>query len=236
MNILAPTWVTSMYKLLPCYDSYTSTERLHKSLSYLSKLSCDVYCLSEVEESNMPAIIQFFGPEWDTLYVSHDNGFWREWLEGKEWVSNGTCIISNRNIVGNIRPSSLRLGDGCNASHILCMIQGRIVSLASVHFDTSDKKWTEAKQLLHHLQKTRCDVSIISGDFNFTDVSTFEDLGYMECAREGHSTPLCQGMIDHTLVLGARRVSGYIDRLGDACSTVHVNGSDHYATISTIQV
>lgn len=233
MNLLAPNWVGAMYKLLPCYDEYASQQRLNKSLSYLSGFDAQIYCLSEVEESDLPEIRDFFGDDWSVVYASHKNGFWREWLEGKEWVSNGTCILVHRSLK-RLSTAVIDLGDGCTASHALLQSASGLVSVTSVHFDNGENKWTEAARLLQWLERIKCDVNIVAGDFNFTDVSMFEEAGYVETAQDKQSTPMPQGRIDHTMVRGARRVSGRIHNLGDLCTTVHKNGSDHYATTSSI--
>lgn len=236
MNLLAPNWVGSMYKLLPCYDEYADKQRLMKSLLYLSKFDAAIYCLSEVEERDLPRIRAFYGHDWKIVYASHKNGFWREWLEGKEWVSNGTCILVH-NSLDLIDTAVVDLGDGCTAAHAIVGMASPsavVISIASVHFDNTDNKWTEAARLLSWLDSVECDVSIVSGDYNFTNISMFEQLGYVETAHDKQTTPMPQGRIDHTMVRGAHRVLGRVHNLGDLCTTVHRNGSDHYATTSSI--
>ena len=250
MNILAPLWLSKMYASLPCYDQYADRMRLDKTLAYLRVFDSDIYCLSEVQEQDLPTIRRLFD-SWFVVYSSHECGFWKEWLEGKEWISNGTCIMIRKSQLTLLDPRSIDLGNGCTASHAMVVRVGTglRISIISLHLDTSEGVRNEHRveerlegtrlqeqldRLVHYLQSIDYDVSIISGDWNTTDVSRFTSLGYVETASGLQSTPIPQGRIDHTLVLGAIDVEGQVHSLGDACSTVHVNGSDHYATTSTI--
>lgn len=236
MNLLAPVWLGEMYKLLPCYDRYASKDRLSTSLSYLISFDSDIYILSEVQEQDLPQIRATFGLDWNVVYASHEHGFWKEWLEGREWISNGTSIVVRKSQFESIYSRPIHLGNGCVASSLTCKHTNSklLVSIVSLHLDTTENKWLQAENLLAQIAHPTHSISIVAGDFNYTDVSMFTSLGYVESATDKESTPIPQGRIDHTLVLGARKVVGTIHSLGDACSTVHTNGSDHYATTSQI--
>lgn len=236
MNLLAPMWVNSLYRQLPCYSDYLAKDRLERSIRYIQTHPSDVYCLSEVEGSDVMLLDKRLGREWTVLYTSHEEGFWSNWLEdGAAWKSNGVCVAV-RNSVFQLRGAHhVSLGTGCRACHVLCELvsSGLLVSISSVHFSTDESKWTEVQALLAFLKNVSCDLSIISGDYNFSDVQLLTSLGY----REGpgmQTTPIPQGRIDHTLVKGDVLVSSVVHDLGDPCSTVIGNGSDHYATTSVI--
>jgi endonuclease/exonuclease/phosphatase family metal-dependent hydrolase len=244
MNILAPLWVTSIYNVLPCYDLYIDPDRLSRTLQYLKKFDADIYCLSEIEETQIQDIKLSF-PKYEVVYTSNADGFWSEWLTSdtvsKTWVSNGTCILirSSKFKIKNAETIKFNDYDGCRATLATLLYNNVCFVVVSVHFDTTDEKYIEAQVLLDILegihQKLPEAVYVISGDFNFVDISAFESKGYMCLYDQSiQTTPIPQGMIDHTLVKGAVDIESEIHSLGNICSTVSVNGSDHYATTSTI--
>jgi endonuclease/exonuclease/phosphatase family metal-dependent hydrolase len=267
MNILAPLWVGEIYTYLPCYDLYIDPHRILRTLKYLKKFDADLYCLSEVEESQLDDIKLLF-PDYDVIYTSNAYGFWSEWLTSnpplilqdlvpieferthdigsvksspKTWVSNGTCILikSSKFKIKNTKTIKFNDYDGCRATLATLSYCDIYFVVVSVHFDTTDEKYIEAQVLLEILEdihrKLPEAIYIISGDFNFVDVSAFEAKGYIHISDHSiQTTPIPQGMIDHTLVKGAIALEGEVHSLGSICSTVSINGSDHYATTSKI--
>lgn len=242
LNILASIWLTDEYKLLPCYPIYNSQMRLEITLNYLKRQDSNLYFLSEVLSSQLSRIKQVF-PEYTCLFSSNDPVFWKEWLGDREWKSNGTCILFKGKIDDY---GSYNLGDGCRCT---CARIEKVI-LVSVHFDTENKKYLETKSLLSLLAGSRDCTIVISGDYNFTNLSLFLNQGYQELFRkERYSTPLHEGVIDHTLVYSPLKIrcGGRIDTLKDLskedlvnkglqlCKTAMINGSDHYCTNGFIE-
>ena len=254
-NILAPVWVTPQYSLLPCAEEFTGEKRIDTTTKYLRSFDADIYCLCEAEERLLPTLDAAF-PNYNRFFSNNEPGFWDEWLEeGEERVPNGTCVLVRDDVFSNCEGFTQPLGDGCVCCLVKCVhnVSGNVMLIASVHFDNGDRKWTEAEVLLSVLEGMQADVKIVSGDYNFTDTSMFVREGYAEYARETNTTPLTQGMIDHTLLLSSNVVSGEAsatgegevmqvrgdhvgnvvrDTVNDICATVRTNGSDHYATVT----
>ena len=255
-NILAPVWVTPQYSLLPCTEEFTSEKRINTTTKYLRSFDADIYCLCEVEERLLPVLDAAF-PNYNRFFSDNEPGFWDEWLdEGEERVPNGTCVLVRDDVFSNCEGLTQPLGDGCVCCLVKCVhnTSGVTMLIASVHFDNGDRKWTEAEVLLSVLDGMRADVKIVSGDYNFTETSVFVERGYIEHTRKVDTTPLPQGMIDHTLLLSSNVVSGSAstgegevmqvrgdhghgvvrDTVNDICATVRTNGSDHYATVTRV--
>jgi hypothetical protein len=243
-NMLAPLWVSKNYKLLPCYMKYESKNRLKVSLKYLKALNCDIYCLSEVEELQIKTINQFLGSDY-YCYVPNAYGFWSEWLDGKTWISNGTCIISKNGI--KIKNSyALDFKDGCRAS--CAYIENIKLDVISLHLDVGNNGKKEMQNIFDYLSKNKNN-QIVSGDFNLTDISLFLRNGYRQGFKnieDLNTTPAGNGIIDHTIVKGNMLIDSKILSIGTGsdsigkiinslCDTVIENGSDHFATISEIK-
>ena len=305
-NILAPLWVGEIYKQLPCYQEYVSPDRINVTLTYLRKITnADVYCLCEVEERLLPRIREMM-PEYRCYYGANQHGFWTQWLEDRQWVSNGTCVLVRSDMFNVKQAVRIDLGDGCRCTMVQCTTPH--LTIVSVHFDTTNRKYIEAEVLLKQLSNIQGSI-IVAGDYNFTNVNMFKQHGYLETVRHPSepalggskaasgfestsgrfdepgrfteaasgfestgggsetprgrfdTTPLPQGMIDHTLVKHAVPLLGKIETIkstsggsgitfgyfkGDntdrsvadivstICKTVHTNGSDHYATVSKV--
>ncbi len=243
LNMLAPMWVNKEYKILPCYQNFASPKRLKITLRYIANLNADIYCLCEVEQEQLSDIALSF-PGYICVFTSHKRGFWSEWLEDRAWVENGTCILLKTPFS---EADSIDFGDGCRCTIIKCT-HDLPLTIISVHFDTGDRKYAETEKLLKYID-TISGTCIISGDFNYTNINKFIDAGYSDGNLKGiDTTPLPQGMIDHTLVKGASSIREHILRIPnrnaytinevvkDICKTVIKNGSDHYATVSIIHL
>ena len=260
-NILAPVWINDSYRYLPCYLRYISPERLSVTLNYLSALcSADVYCLNEVEANQLSTISNHF-KEYKFYFGSNKEGFWTEWLNSKEWVANGTCLLIKKKYK-IVESKIIDFEDGCRGLLAKFIIEDKtIVNIIGVHFDNGDAKYVEARKLLNLLKyddNFKNEVIIISGDYNFTNLEMFYQDGYLEPIQLRHnnnnfkkienSTPIPQGIIDHTVIKNGFPICQYIDafdtmdninKFGNVtkivrnlCETVEKNGSDHYATIS----
>ena len=243
-NILAPLWLDSNYKQLPCYKDYIDSERWRITVDYLLSFHADIYFLSEVE-FNLVDNIAGVMRDYRFSYVSHDGDYWSEWLEdGEVWRPNGNVIAIRRHRFDVYEEWKLRLDDGCsivdlNVKDNLTDLSYRLLS---IHFDTGDKRKREIKQLLCELESSICckERIILSGDFNQVDVSQFISKGFVETVdicSENSSTPLRVGVIDHTLAFPLENVvyfRGDVIDEGDFCSTVQTNGSDHYSSVSCI--
>ena len=263
LNLLAPLWVGEAYKILPCYDKFVDPKRLDTTLDYLLELDTSIYCLCEVEKRQLGKIDKAFS-EYHRIYTANAKDFWSEWSE-EQWISNGTCVLLDASMYDIQSSSYIDLGvaskknlkgDGCKCTvvHAIHKATGHSILLAVVHFDTEVRKFIEAITLLSALKKlqkeTTFDITLISGDYNFSDVSSFENVGYREVVTDvKDTTPLPQGMIDHTLLLTGHKdieYRGEVLNIGSGdkstksivegiCATVSTNGSDHYATVSSIR-
>ena len=250
LNLLAPLWIGDVYKQFPCYDAIISPKRLTRTLSYLLEHDADVYVLCEVEERSLRTIKRYFGSNYDIVFTSNKKGFWSEHLEGKEWIENGTCVITS-NWIKVQRRMHIDLNDGCMATAVTMSCDGVHIAVVAVHFDTGPRKYIEADVLLGCLDRFADCICVISGDFNMISTMEFEDRGYV-CSRltGEHTTILLEGVIDHTLVRGARRIRSKVlhpvfgGNTGDTPNAVGIakrlcfnpDGSDHYATISKISL
>jgi endonuclease/exonuclease/phosphatase family metal-dependent hydrolase len=247
LNMLAPLWIGEIYKKLPCYSKVISPQRIINVITYLLEFKADVYVLCEVERDTATLISDHFGYEYDVTFTSNKNGFWSEYLEGKEWIENGTCIVVKNTKMEITNRSSIDLRDGCIATLVDAVYKGIDITIVSLHFDTGDRKYKEVTTLIEHMRHVHeYDISIISGDFNMTSVKEFTNEGYVSSndLTNHHTTILHEGIIDHTLVKGAKHINSEIlDASLDNTSTPigvatrmcsNVSHSDHYATISTI--
>lgn len=252
-NILAPLWVTSEYSLLPCAGKFFNPGRLYTTLEYLAKVRADVYCLCEVQESSLAQIDSAFRGH-KVFFAANEPEYWSEWLHGKEAASNGTCVLLRRGEFSSCSAVALPLGDGCVCclAHCTHIASGSSLLIASVHFDTGSRKHLEAESLLAFLeaQYPGVDLTVISGDYNSSDTDAFTSRGYKEHSRRDDTTPLYQGMIDHTLLLsrGDLTALGRVlsvpksrpvsvrELVSSVCDTVSVNGSDHFATITRVNL
>jgi len=266
LNILAPIWINEEYKVLPCYELYTSPQRLNVTLNYLKNINADIYCLCEVEEIQMDVIDKAFKSH-HSFYTSNAEGFWSEFLgnartrsacnrgdsaflgnsedtdkrrdkdtdtrsashvtapEGastgkqlavsqernKKWISNGTCVLLSTRMFDYGRHEYIDFGDGCRCTLVTAThkITDLNMLIISVDFD-AEVKFMEAFKLMNELEKLReernYDMILISGDYNFADISSFEREGYVEMVgTPKDTTPLPQGMIDHTLLLSGHQ-------------------------------
>lgn len=249
LNVLAPLWVGEIYKQFPCYDSIVSPKRMNTLTKYLLSLNADIYILCEVDTTVLPCIRSMFSG-YDIVFTSNRQGFWSEHLDGKEWIKNGTCVLTRRGVIEVARSSHVDLGDGCMATSVRGRYMGRSIRVVSLHFDTGPRKYLEADVMLHALRKLpKVDVCIVSGDFNMVSVDEFIEDGYIQggmLSRE-HTTILHEGVIDHTLVRGAKRmrskvlhgpsIRGKSVAEGIAARMcTSPSGSDHYATVTEIIV
>lgn len=239
LNLLAPMWINKEYKVLPCYDLYVDPKRLNVTLAYLKDISADIYCLCEVEARQLDKIDEAF-PNYHRMFTSNATRFWSEWTtpevttkgktdnkEGK-WIANGTCTLLNASVYDVMKHTYINLGlskkkgdgDGCRCTLVQAIHKKSNYSIliATVHFDTEVKKFMEAFTLIEALEELQSrkhfDIVLISGDYNFTDISSFERVGYTELVKEkSDTTPLPQGMIDHTLLLTSHKDIDFIGQV-----------------------
>lgn len=256
-NLLAPIWISDMYKLLPCYSVYIEPDRLQKTLRYIrtSLPITDIYCFAEVLGTEIEIIKEMF-PEYMVGFSPNSENYWNNWLSpNSKTQSNGTCILVSLNRFSSINFKSIPFHTGCTSAMIRCFdnYTGRTLNIASVHFDTEETKYFEAEELLELFDDYDInDIDIIAGDFNFTNVDMFIEDGFNETIKSAISTvPLIadrQGKLDHTFVRGQNisSIFGYINSITldtepgllavakRMCETVNVNHSDHYASTSYI--
>ena len=241
LNVLAPLWVGEIYKQLPCYSEIASHARILKTVDYLLSYDADVYVLCEVQIETLELLAEHFGSEYSVTFTSNKEGFWCEYLEGKQWVKNGTCVVTKNSSVHVIKRWSLDLRDGCMATTLEALVGSIPITIVSIHFDTGDRKYNERKVLLNYLRTVK-GPCIVSGDFNMISTHKFANMGfYQSMGLEGHNTTvLLEGIIDHTLVRGVRYIRSTIldvphsnyDLVSRAC--MNPSHSDHYATISVV--
>lgn len=255
-NILAPIWVAPEYSLLPCSGSFLDPHRQSVTTDYLIKLRADIYCLCEVQGTAVDSLSIAF-PEHDVFFAANEPGYWSEWLSEDmrgESTTNGTCVLLRRGRFERCEATALSLGDGCVCCVVTCQHISSDMSMlvVSIHFDVGNRKWLEAASLLSALSTHYLPVglTVIAGDYNSPDVSAFYRSGYKEYALRADSTPLYQGMIDHTLLLSrddleafGRVLSIPRDRpttmrglVSGICETVSTNGSDHFATVTLVKL
>lgn len=245
LNVLAPLWVGEVYKQFPCYREIVSPARLDKMCEFLRGLEADVYILCEVDADVLEVLQSHFARTYSITFTSNKRGFWSEHLAGKEWIENGTCVMCSKVSLKVLKRSYIDLGDGCMATSV----STREFTFVSVHFDTGNRKYLEADVLLQALSKLPCATTcIVSGDFNMISTREFEEHGYIASGGlcQAHTTILQEGVIDHTLVRGARQILSRVlyGLVPSSSGSVTYNiaqrmckspsGSDHYATLSKI--
>jgi len=250
-NLLAPIWVNDLYKQLPCYEEFSSPDRVEKVIDYLKSLpKADIYCLSEVLARDIELIKKSFSG-YSGVHVANDPNYWKEWLskDYQKVLPNGVLLLGNDQTVRMKKYEVLEYGDGgkCLIVNFEDLKTGKKIRATSLHFDTTDKKYIESEKLIKKLNSLpKVDLEIVAGDFNYNDVNIFNRLDFGESVRNKQISTIPfyadgKGKIDHTLVKGAESIYGKLytvtsfnDVSSRMCQTVAENGSDHFATFTKI--
>jgi len=298
-NILSSLWLVEQYAMLPCYEQFRNHEhRVEINAKYLKNIGADIYCLCEVDADSFPVLQQRFNESdgvtsgFVSCFASNEPRFWSEWLEGKrQWKPNGTCMMLRAVVFSEVRAEKLTMPDGWACCFVTCthLPTGTKLLVVSVHVTNPDpvvaangsstiamvEEDTILERIAEREASEHIDLVIISGDHNTTDVSKFINRGFVEPFHNtSETTPLPQGMIDHTLVYVVHRatnrnidvritgkilaiptdtatiivpdicgiVAPTIDPnvcsrvVNSICQTIEINGSDHYATTTTLRV
>jgi len=253
-NLLAPLWVSNLYKQLDCYKDFKDKNRYKAVIDYVNKQLpiADIYCLSEVSQEALKEIVNTFTGH-DGLFVPNDPDYWHEWLaeDLQQTTPNGVAILVNPQKIKAQKTMSFAYGDGGYAAIFegIVLSSGASIRIISVHLDVGDEKKRQIKKLLEYLASLKVtNITILSGDFNTAHLETFTALGFVETVQQKTINTIpgvmgVEGKIDHTLVLGNVKIFGKVYTIPHQnvniakryCDTVKYNHSDHYATVSIIK-
>jgi endonuclease/exonuclease/phosphatase family metal-dependent hydrolase len=239
-NVLAPVWAAPVWYpdgLDPALlETRFRRERIAVFLASTAPTT-DVYCLQEVQESELPHFLAALGGGFDGFMAHNDRDWWSNWLVPEiPWAPNGTAVIVKRRslVRGAFRDAPIS-GDGNHAAFYDGVERGsgRRVRIASVHLDSDSEanRVREARSVVASLPPTAGAADIVCGDLNEDAVNgsaahVFESAGFADAlAAVGNREPTHPwsssynnadrwAVIDHVVVRGAKPESGDVLDLG----------------------
>jgi endonuclease/exonuclease/phosphatase family metal-dependent hydrolase len=268
-NVLAPVWAAPVWYPEDMDMSLLDTEfRRARITAFLSSQAAttDVFCLQEVQESELPYFLAALGSRF-TGFVSHnDRDWWSAWVVPEiPWAPNGTAIIVNRRSLSGSFSDRALSGDGNHAAFFegIHIPTGQPVRVASIHLDSDfeNNRVNEARSLVQQLP-AESKTDVVCGDVNedtengsvgnilhsagFTDV--LAAVGNREPTHpwsSSYNTSHKWGIIDHVLVRNGLPVAGDVFDFGvwsiaDEVPRIEANfrntGSDHFPVTGTVGV
>jgi endonuclease/exonuclease/phosphatase family metal-dependent hydrolase len=233
-NVLAPVWAAPQWypaemdtSLL---DAGYRRERIAAFLASRAPTT-DVFCLQEVQESELPAFLGALGGEFTGAMAHNDPAWWSNWLVPEiPWAPNGTAVIVRRRAFSGLAFRDIALsGDGNHAALVQAVHRatGRRLRAASIHLDSDVQanRLREARSLVDQLPAAAGTTDIVCGDVNEDTVTgavsnVLEPAGFADAlASVGNREPTHPwsstyngaprwAIIDHVVVRGARPLSG----------------------------
>jgi endonuclease/exonuclease/phosphatase family metal-dependent hydrolase len=233
-NVLAPVWAAPVW-YPPAMDPalLDAAYRRARITAFLAEraASTDVFCLQEVQESELPAFLSALGGGFAGAMSHNDRDWWSNWLVPElPWAPNGTAIIVRRQAFSDLAFRDVALsGDGNHAELVegVHRATGRRLRAASIHLDSDVEanRRREARSLMAELPPAADTTDVVCGDFNEDSVTgtvsgVVERAGFADVlAAIGNREPTHPwsssyngatrwAIIDHLIVRGARPVSG----------------------------
>jgi endonuclease/exonuclease/phosphatase family metal-dependent hydrolase len=198
--------------------------------------STDVFCLQEVQDSELPHFLAALGPGFDGFMAQNDPDWWSNWLVPEiPWAPNGTAVIIKRKRFESEGFRDLAIsGDGNHAALFdgVDRVSGRHIRVASIHLDSDSNanRLREARSLVAQLPAGR-GTDVVCGDANEDTVTgsvsnVLEPAGFVDVlAAVGNREPTHPwsssyysshrwAIIDHILVRGGRPLAGDVFDFG----------------------
>ncbi len=233
-NVLAPVWAApDWYPPEMDMSLLDADYRRARITSFLAARApdTDVFCLQEVQESELPAFLAALGSGFAGAMAHNDRDWWSNWVVPEiPWAPNGTAIIVRRQAFSNLAFRDVPLSEDGNHAELVEGIHkqtGRRFRAASIHLDSDVEanRGREARALMAELPAAAGTTDVVCGDFNedavtgtvggvvkragFVDV--LEAVGNREPTHPWSSSyngATRWAIIDHLTVRGARPVSG----------------------------
>ena len=233
-NVLAPVWAAPDWYPpemdMTLLDADFRRERITAFLSARAA-DTDVFCLQEVQESELPALLAALGSGFTGALAHNDPDWWSNWVVPEiPWAPNGTAIAVRRQAFSNLSFRDVPLSGDGNHGEIVEGVHratGRPFRGASIHFD-SDKeanRGREARALMAELPAASGTIDVVCGDFNEDSVTgtaggVVRRAGFVDVLDAvGNREPTHPwsssyngaprwSIIDHVLARGAQPLSG----------------------------
>ena len=239
-NVLAPVWAApDWYPAemdMSLLDTEFRRERITRFLAGQAPAT-DVFCLQEVQESELPYFLAALGPAFRGFMAHNDPDWWSNWLVPQiPWAPNGTAVIVNRKSLSIASFRDLAIsGDGNHAALFDGVHQatGRPVRVASIHLDSDfeSNRLREARSLMKQLPAVPGSTDVVCGDVNEDAVTgavsnVLEPAGFVDVlASVGNREPTHPwsssyntaprwAIIDHIVVRNGRPLSGDVFDFG----------------------
>lgn len=233
-NVLAPVWAAPQW--YPAEMDASLLDAGYRRVRIAAFLASrapttDVFCLQEVQESELPAFLDALGGEFTGVMAHNDPAWWSNWLVPEiPWAPNGTAVIVRRRAFSGLAFRDLALsGDGNHAALLEAVHRatGRRLRAASIHLDSDVQanRLREARSLVDQLPAAAGTTDIVCGAVNEDAVTgavsnVLEPAGFADAlAAVGNREPTHPwsstyngaprwAIIDHVVVRGARPLSG----------------------------
>lgn len=233
-NVLAPVWAApDWYPPEMDMSLLDAGYRRARITAFLASRAADtdVFCLQEVQESELPAFLAALGSGFTGAMAHNDRDWWSNWVVPSiPWAPNGTAIAVRRQAFSNLAFRDIPLsGDGNHAELVegIHRATGRRFRAASIHLDSDVEanRGREANALMAALPPAAGTTDVVCGDFNedavtgkaggivrragFVDV--LDAVGNREPTHPWSSSyngATRWAIIDHLTVRGARPQSG----------------------------
>jgi endonuclease/exonuclease/phosphatase family metal-dependent hydrolase len=235
-NVLAPVWASPVW-----YPDGLDTSLLDAgfrrdriaSLIAAAAPSTDVFCLQEVQQSELPAFLAAAGSGFEGFMAFNDPAWWSNWVVPEiPWAPNGTAVIVRRAMIDVVQRRDIALTDDGNHAALLegtLRTTGRAVRIASIHLDSdrNANRLRESRSLVAQLPGGAGALDIACGDINEDAVhgsaaNVFRAAGFTAVLGAlGNREPTHPftssynrsprwAIIDHILVRGGEPVAGTV--------------------------
>jgi endonuclease/exonuclease/phosphatase family metal-dependent hydrolase len=232
-NVLAPIWAAPVWYPATMDPTLLDTAfRRARVIAFLTAraASTDMYCLQEVQDTELRAFLKALGPGFSGFMAVNDRDWWSNWIVPElGWAPNGTAVIVKRSSISATSQLDARLSDGNHAAILEGTLGrgGRPVRIASVHLDSdfNNNRLKESRDVIARLPVASGALDVVCGDLNEDGVNgsagqTFSAAGFVDVlAAVGNREPTHPfsssynrsarwAIIDHVLVRGALPLSG----------------------------
>ena len=239
-NVLAPVWAAPVWYPETMDAALLDNDfRRPRIASFLAgrAATTDIFCLQEVQESELPHFLEAVGSGFTGAMAHNDRDWWSNWVVPEiPWAPNGTAVLVRRGAFSSIRIGDIALSDDGNHGALFEGVErasGRRVRAASVHLDSDVQanRNREARSLMTQMPSAAGTVDVACGDINEDAVNgaasgIFQRAGFTDAlAAIGNREPTHPwdsqyngsprwSIIDHVLVRNARPVSGDVHDFG----------------------
>ena len=179
-NVLAPVWAApDWYPPEMDMSLLDAAYRRPRITSFLASRAADtdIFCLQEVQESELPAFLAALGGGFAGAMSHNDRDWWSNWVVPEiPWGPNGTAIIVRRQAFSNLTFRDVPLsGDGNHGELVegVHKATGRRFRAASIHLDSDVEanRGREARAVMAELPPAPGTTDLVCGDFNEDSVT-----------------------------------------------------------------